>query len=104
MRVSRLVLSDVAASDILEQADWYAAHVGSTLAERWDKAITSALLRVIRNPAAGSPCRFRSPELNDVRRIAIRGFPKHLLFYRFCKQEVLVLRIVHGARDLERLL
>jgi len=74
------------------------------LAERWDKAITSALLRVIRNPAAGSPCRFRSPELNDVRRIAIRGFPKHLLFYRFCKQEVLVLRIVHGARDLERLL
>jgi hypothetical protein len=29
--------------------------------------------------------------------------PKHLLFYRFDDDEVFVLRVVHGARDLERL-
>jgi len=41
--------------------------------------------------------------LRDVRRATISGFPKHLLFYRFDDDEVFVLRVVHGARDLERL-
>lgn len=33
----------------------------------------------------------------------IPKFPRHLLFYRFERGEVFVLRIVHGARDLEDL-
>jgi plasmid stabilization system protein ParE len=32
------------------------------------------------------------------------GIPKHLLFYRFDSGEIFVLRVVHGARDLQRLL
>jgi len=36
--------------------------------------------------------------------MTISGFPKHLLFYHFDDVEVFVLRVVHGARDLERLL
>lgn len=43
------------------------------------------------------------PELEGVRRTMISGFPKHLLFYRFDEEEVFILRVVHGARDLERL-
>jgi hypothetical protein len=35
--------------------------------------------------------------------MTILGFPKHLLFYRFDENEVFVRRVVHGARDLERL-
>jgi len=31
-------------------------------------------------------------------------FSKHLLFYRRDEEEILILRVVHGARDLERLL
>ena len=31
------------------------------------------------------------------------GISKHLLFYKFDDEEVFVLRVVHGARDLERL-
>jgi plasmid stabilization system protein ParE len=56
---ARLVLSDAAVADILEQADWYIAQSGQALAERWEKAITSAVLRVVKNPSAGAPCRFR---------------------------------------------
>jgi len=73
------------------------------LAERWENAVTSAVSRVIKNPASGAPCKFRSAELRNVKRTTIRGFPKHLLFYRIRGAEVLVLRIVHGARDLEKL-
>ncbi len=100
----RLVLADAAIADVLDQADWYIQQSGQPLAQRWEKAVTSAISRVVSHPAAGAPCTFKPPELRGVRRTTIPGFPKHLLFYRFDGEEVLVLRIVHGARDLERLL
>ena len=28
----------------------------------------------------------------------LSGFPKHLLFYEFKEKEILVLRVLHGAR------
>ena len=104
MKKPRLVLSDAAVADILEQADWYAAQSGQALAKRWEKAVTSAVLRVVTRPTAGTLSAFASSELNNVRRTTIPGFSKHLLFYSFGEEEVLILRIVHGARDLERLL
>lgn len=101
MKAIRLVVSDLAAADILEQADWYEAQSGRALARRWEKAVTAALLRILKNPNSGAVCAFNSPELCDIRRSTIAGFPKHLIFYRFIEGEVFVLRVVHGARDLE---
>lgn len=91
-------------ADILEQADWYANHSGKALTRRWENAVESAVLSVVRRPATGAPCAFRSLELLGVRRVAIPGFKKHLLFYKFNEEELFVLRVVHGARDLEALL
>jgi len=101
MRKRRLVFSDAAITDILEQADWYSVQSGRRLAQRWEKAVASTVSRVVKRPATGAPCTFRAPELRDVRRMIISGFPKHLVFYRFDEDEVFVLRVVHGARDLE---
>jgi toxin ParE1/3/4 len=102
-RQRRLVFSAAAIADILEQADWYAAQSGEKLAQRWQKAVTSALSLAVKRPAAGALCSFVSPQLEGLRRTSISGFPKHLLFYRFDGEEVFVLRVVHGARDLEKL-
>ena len=103
MAKRRLVFSDAAIADILEQADWYRKQSGSRLARRWEKAVTAAILLVSRRPAIGALCSFHSSELHDLRRATISGFPKHLLFYRYDDEGLLVLRVVHGARDLERL-
>jgi toxin ParE1/3/4 len=103
MNMRRLVFSDAAIADILEQADWYLQQSGRPLALRWEKAVTSAIEHVMRYPAASPLCTFRSAELHDVRRATVPKFAKHLLFYRFTEEEVFVLRVVHGARDLERL-
>jgi toxin ParE1/3/4 len=104
VKSARLVLSDTAVVDILEQADWYETQSGGPLAQRWEKAVTSAVLRIAKNPNGGAPCTFRSSELRDLRRTTITEFPKHLIFYRLYEGEVFILRVVHGARDLERLL
>jgi hypothetical protein len=36
--------------DINEQADWYEEKSDQKLAERWSKAVTSAVLRILKNP------------------------------------------------------
>ncbi len=60
MKKLRLALSEAAAADIVEQADWYEEQSGPTLAKRWEKAVTSTLLCVLDNPQAGSICTFRT--------------------------------------------
>ena len=104
MKKHRLVLSDAAVAVILEQADWYSTQNGKALVQRWEAAVTSAIMRALHRPNTGAPCHFQTAELHDLRRTAIPGFPKHLLLYRFDRDEVLIVRVVHGARDLEALL
>lgn len=103
MKTPRLVFSDAAIADVLEQADWYRRQAGAALALRWERAVTSAIAHVLRFPASGSPCAFGDPELKNVQRTMIPKFPKHLMFYRFEGDELFILRVVHGARDLESL-
>ena len=103
MKKRRLVLSDAAIADIVEQADWYDAQSGERLARRWERAVTFAVSLVANRPRLGATCAFRSSEVKDLRRMSISDFPRHLLFYRFDEEEVFILRIIHGARDLEGL-
>lgn len=104
MSVTKVVLSDIAALDIIEQSDWYHEQSGSTLAKRWERAVTAALILLEKRPNSGSPCLFKALELQDVRRLSISGFPKHLIFYRAASEGLEVLRVAHGARDLEALI
>jgi anti-anti-sigma factor len=46
---------------------------------------------------------FQLTTLAGTRRMSVGGFPKHLIFYQLQESEILVLRVVHGARDLEGL-
>ena len=103
MRASLLTLSDLAIADILEQAEWYEGQSGVELGIRWEKAVTASLLRISQNPRAAAHCSFKAHELRGMRRIPVPGFPKHLIFYQLQRSRVVVLRVVHGARDLESL-
>jgi plasmid stabilization system protein ParE len=103
VKQSSIRFSDVALSDILEQFDWYEHHSGLHLAKRWENAVASALIRIVKNPDSGAPCHFDAVELQRIRRTGITRFPKHLIFYRIEKTETVILRVVHGARDLESL-
>jgi plasmid stabilization system protein ParE len=97
-------LTDAAVSDIQEQADWYEQRSGHALAQRWEKKVTAALIRIEKNPRSGAKCGFSAHELQNIRRMPIAGFARHLIFYRAEEVEIRILRVVHGARDLESLL
>jgi toxin ParE1/3/4 len=90
-------------SDVLAQADWYEPQSNRTLGVRWERAVTATTVRLAKTPRAGSPCSFSSPQLKDLRRLPIDDFPSHLVFYRIAQNQIHILRVVHGARDLETL-
>lgn len=54
-------------------------------------------------PKLGPGGRFRSRGLNRIRVWPIRGFDKILMIYAPERSGIDVLRIVHGARDLDTL-
>ena len=45
----------------------------------------------------------RQTNFRGTRRMPVAGFAKHLIFYQSSERKILVLRVVHGARDLESL-
>jgi toxin ParE1/3/4 len=42
--------------------------------------------------------------LADIRQQGIKGFKKYLVFYRVTDTGVEIIRVIHGARDIEAIL
>lgn len=55
-------------------------------------------------PGTGIPYRVRNPRLASLRCSPIRGFPNHLVFYLPIVGGIDVIRVLHGSRDLPRIL
>ena len=86
-----------------EQANYYRENASVQLADRWRTAINDAIRSLQIFPA-------RSPLINSpggraigLRKLHITGFPAYLIFYRYEAETntVFIVRILHGARDLD---
>ena len=55
-------------------------------------------------PKIGKLSKLLKPELSDVRQYPIKGFKTCLIFYRATDTGVEIIRVLHGARDLEPIL
>ena len=99
----RTVLSREATAQIIEQADYYQVKSGPVLAERWRLAVRDTARSLQTMPERQRLCQFKSTSITNVRRLAIRGFPSHSLFYRVENEIVTVhiLYMLHGARDID---
>lgn len=98
IRISRLADKD------LDDQSFYYAKVDPGLAFRFLKSVQSSLRRIAEVPGIGAPCAFENPLLAGIRRWPIKRFRDYLIFYRMVNDEVEVVRILHGARDIETIL
>lgn len=99
----RVTISPDADRDLLE----IAAYIGldsPDAALRFIDASMEACESLGRFPDRGKPMVTLSPRLSGLRWVLIRGFPHYIAFYVVDKRSVLVLRMLHGTRDLEGLL
>ena len=93
-----------AAEDLAESAFFYAIECGPALEERFRTSVRETVEWLCENPEAGARRSFRNPRLAGLRRWPIRGFKKHLVFYRIVAGGIEVVRVLHGVRDLETIL
>lgn len=64
-------------------------------------AFDAALTLLGCSPGIGGICQFQNRRFDGVRVWSIAGFKNYLIFYRVLPEEIEVLRVIHGARDLK---
>jgi toxin ParE1/3/4 len=71
---------------------------------RFLEAVEKTLGLVAGMPGIGTPYQSPDPRLQGIRCFRISGFAKYLLFYRSFEGGIEVVRVIHGARNLKRML
>jgi plasmid stabilization system protein ParE len=90
------------AEENLTEAYLYIGADSPDAAERLLDAVEQALQFLLENPGAGRLRDFRSPRAQGVRSWVVKGFQSYLIYYRPAGDDLV--RFLHGARDLPRLL
>jgi len=88
-----------ALSDVEESAVFFGAD-DPAVALRFLEAVEVTLRLLVVHPELGHARTFERSDLAGLRSFPVKGFDKHLVFYRPTRQGIEVLRILHGARDL----
>ena len=103
--MARVFKREAARRDLVAQWVWYSENGSVEVADRFLLAVDQTLSVLASQPESGSVVLLRSPELRGLRRAPVSdGFEKILLFYFPLQGGVDLVRVVHGSRDLERLL
>jgi len=99
-----IVIRPAADRDIDEQFLYLALKAGEELAFRFLEATQACFDRLLEMPELGAMRTFKNPELEGLRMFPVANFEAHLVFYRPTSRGIEVIRLLHGARDLDRLL
>ncbi len=102
MKLLRILPKADADSD--EAADYYAGLAGPEVGLRFLGALREAYDFICQNPEAGPRSRHQAQGLQGLRRWPVPGFENYLVFYRLAGDWVEIVRVLHGARDIDALL
>jgi toxin ParE1/3/4 len=95
-----VVIRPRADADLDEQVE-YIAQQSPRAARRFYDAAEAAFELLPRMPEMGGCCEFSNPAAATCRMWPIRGFEKHVIFYRPTEMGFEVVRVLHAARDIE---
>jgi toxin ParE1/3/4 len=102
-RRPRIEVRPRARRDIDEIAD-FIAQDSVAVGRRFYDAAQDSFRQLAAMPGMGRLRQFRNPQMAELRSWAIRGFEKFLIFYRATDHGIEVVRVLHGARDVETIL
>jgi toxin ParE1/3/4 len=94
-----------ARDDIIRQFRWYLVEQdASEAAFRFVDAVEESVRQLSLMPEMGMPKAARNPDLKGLRFWPVKGFEEFVIFYLIQKEEVRVIRVLHGKRDTGRVL
>lgn len=100
----RLIFRSRADSDIDHQLEYFAIEAGLVTARRFLQALRKTCGALQESPELGRIRRVQDQRLEGIRFWPVAGFRRHLIFYIPTDTAIDVVRVLHGARDIERLL
>ena len=99
----RIVLPRLVERDLAEVAD-FIGKSDHTAGLRFLSAAKNTLATLAQMPGMGALWESDDERLHDIRVWRIRGFKKYLIFYRTYANRLEIVRILHGARDIEEII
>ncbi|HMV49733.1 MAG TPA: type II toxin-antitoxin system RelE/ParE family toxin [Blastocatellia bacterium] len=98
-----IVRREKALEDLADLA-FYIANDDADAADRFLDAFEASIAQLSQMPYLGVAHPAGNPALFGLRRWPIKEFAKHLIFYLVFEDTIDIVRVLHAARDLERIL
>lgn len=100
----KLVIRPAAKQDILRQFQYLLNKDAPEAAVRFLEVVDRTLLKLSHQPRLGAPKRFKNLRLAGLRRWPVAGFEVVGIYYLLTKDILRVVRVLHGKRDIDRVL
>lgn len=99
------VIRPRARDDITRQFRWYLVERDAPdAAFRFVDAVEESVRQLLRMPEMGAPREIRNPVLKGLRAWPVKEFEEFLIFYVAQEDTVRVIRVLHGRRNVGRIL
>ncbi len=98
------VIRGAARDDILRQFRWYLEQDARDAAFRFVDAVDESVRQLSQMPDMGAPRDLRNPALKGLRVWPVKEFEDFLIFYVVHGDTVRIIRILHGKRDVARIM
>lgn len=93
-----------AREDIFTQQNWYIEQFAFDIAERFVNSVIDAAQRVLEMPGIGRPELNDHVKLTGLRSWPVPGFEAIRIYYIVSPDTVDIVRVLHSARDIPRIL
>jgi toxin ParE1/3/4 len=97
----RILLQPRVTEDLERQVEYLDERANPEVSDRYLKSVYGAFDLLAQMPGMGAPREQLNPRLNGLRMWPVPDFPKYLIFYRATDETVEVIRVLHGAQDIE---
>ncbi|MBS1813579.1 MAG: type II toxin-antitoxin system RelE/ParE family toxin [Acidobacteria bacterium] len=99
----KLRFTEKAVASIRRSKAHYRREASASIAERFNADVIATASLLLRSPQLGRVPVFDDPKLANLRTLPLAGFP-YAIYYRVEADAILIVDVIHGARDLKSLL
>jgi toxin ParE1/3/4 len=100
----QLIVKNRATQDLRQQANYILVNGNVPAAEQFLELAEATFAQLATIPGMGKIVRLVSSRMGEIRQWRIKDFQDYLIFYQIQDDRVEILRVLHGARDLEDIL
>jgi toxin ParE1/3/4 len=103
LTMPQLVKRPIVIQDLIDIST-YISHGNLDAGDRFIYVAKPTFQLIAKSPGIGRFSGFTNPEVAQVRQYTVKGFPNYLILYELTEDTIDIIRVLHGARNLENTL